>query len=172
MTQPQPALNWLYLGIARQLKSRTITSTLLRKAIQTYEIINPARPLGPKDFFSGVDYHTHNLEGPKPEYMVISLRPSPAGRTVKDQPFCLVPRHNIDPRVRVDISSGYFSINASQLLDHEDLTGKTAAAISSALSIAKYVHNQPEISDESKAGLHHLKLDLVSLFNFSCKMTC
>ena len=25
--------------------------------------LNPAIPWGPKDFFSGVDYHTHNLEG-------------------------------------------------------------------------------------------------------------
>ena len=55
----------------------------------------------------------------------------------------------------------------AQLLDHETLIRKTAAAISSALSIAEYVHNQPEISDESKmARLHHLKLDLVSAFNF------
>ena len=36
-----------------------------------------------------------------------------------------------------------------------------------ALSIAEYVHNQPEISDVSKASLHHLKLDLVHAFNFS-----
>ena len=31
----------------------------------------------------------------------------------------------------------------------------------------EYVHNQPEISDESKASLHHLKFDLVSAFKFS-----
>ena len=55
----------------------------------------------------------------------------------------------------------------SQLLDQETLTRKTAVAISSALSITEYVNNQPKISDESKASLHHLKLHLVSAFSFS-----
>ena len=67
-------------------------------------------------------------------------------------------------------SSGSFSLTASHLLDQEALTRKTAAAISSALSIAEYIHNQPEISDESKAGLHHLNLDVVSAFKFSWRM--
>ena len=57
-------------------------------------------------------------------------------------------------------------MTSSQLLDQEALNRKTAAAISSALSIAEYVHNL-EISDESKAGLHHLKIHLMSAFNFS-----
>ena len=99
--------------------------------------------------------------------IVIPSRPSPAERTVEDQPFYPVPRHPDDPRVRVDNIFGSFSINASQLVDDETLSRKTTAAVNSALSIAEYVHNQPEISDESKAGLHHLKLDLVSAFNFS-----
>ena len=39
------------------------------------------------------------------------------------------------------------------------LTRKSAVAISSVLSIAEYVRDQPEISDKSKARLHHPKLD-------------
>ena len=88
---------------------------------------------------------------------------------MEDCPFYLVPRHADDPLHVADISAGSFSINASQLLELEALSRKTAAAISSVLSIEEYVHNQPEISDESKAGLHHLKLDLVSAFNFSLR---
>ena len=99
--------------------------------------------------------------------IVIPSRPPPAEQTAEDHPFYLVFRHPDDPRVCVDISSGSFSINEPQLVDHEALTRKTAAVISSALSIAKYVFNQPEISEESKAGLHHLKLDLVSASNFA-----
>ena len=73
----------------------------------------------------------------------------------------------------VDLSSGCFSRTASQLFDQEALTRKTAAAITNALSIAEYIHNQPEISDESKAGLHHVKLDLVSAFLGGwCTMSC
>ena len=66
----------------------------------------------------------------------------------------------------VDLSSGSFSRTASQLFEQEALTRKTAAAISSVLSIAEYIHNQPEICDKSKAGLHHLKLDLVSALSW------
>ena len=48
--------------------------------------LNPAKPWGPKDFFSGVGYHTHNLEGyvPKPESIVIASRPHPAEQTAED----------------------------------------------------------------------------------------
>ena len=35
------------------------------------------------------------------------------------------------------------------------------------LAIAKYVYNQPEISEESKVSLHHLILDLVAGSNFA-----
>ena len=54
---------------------------------------NPARPWSPKDFFSGLGYHTHNLKGyvPKPESLVIPSRPPPAVRTAEDQPFYLIP---------------------------------------------------------------------------------
>ena len=50
------------------------------------------------------------------------------------------------------------------------LARKTAAAFSNAWSIAKYVYNQPEISEESKAGIHHLKLDLVAGSSFAWRM--
>ena len=79
----------------------------------------------------------------------------------------MVHKHPDNPCERVDITSGSFSIHASQLKEHEALARKTAAAFSNALSIAGYVYNQPEISDESKAGLHHLKLDLVTGSNFA-----
>ena len=67
----------------------------------------------------------------------------------------------------MDITSGSFSIHASQLKEHEAFIRKTAAAFSNALSIAKYMYNQPEISQESRVGLHHLKLDLVAGSNFA-----
>ena len=35
---------------------------------------------------------------------------------------------------------------------------------------AEYVYNQLEFSEESKAALHHLKLDLVSSFNFTWRV--
>ena len=38
------------------------------------------------------------------------------------------------------------------------------------LSTAEYVYNQPEISEESRAGLYHLKLDLVAGSNFAWRM--
>ena len=50
------------------------------------------------------------------------------------------------------------------LLDDDRLpefSRKTAADSGNALYIAEYVYNRPEISEESKLGLHHLKLDLV-----------
>ena len=43
--------------------------------------------------------------------------------------------------------------------EHEALTRKTAAG--------EYVYNRPEISEESKLGLHHLKSDLVAGANFA-----
>ena len=62
---------------------------------------------------------------------------------------------------------GSFSIQASQLNDHEAIARKTAAAFSNALSIAKYVYNQPELSEESRLGLHQIKLDLVAGANYA-----
>ena len=71
------------------------------------------------------------------------------------------------PLEQVDIASGSYAIHVSHLVEHEALARKTTAAFSSALSIAEYVYNQPEISEESKAGLHHRKLDLVAGSNFA-----
>ena len=78
----------------------------------------------------------------------------------------------------MDIISGLFSIHASQLEEHEALARKTVAAFINTLSIAEYVYNQPEISGESKTGLHYLKLDLVALWQAlilpgeRCMITC
>ena len=77
---------------------------------------------------------------------MIPSRPPPAERTVEDRPFFLVHKHPDNPHERVDIS---FSIHASQLVEHEALGRKTAAAFSNALSIAEYIYNQPEITEES-----------------------
>ena len=83
-----------------------------------------------KNFFSGVGYHTHILEGhvQKPESLAILSRPPPAELTAEDQPFFLVQKNPDDPREQVNISSGSFSIHASQLLEQEALTRKNAAA--------------------------------------------
>ena len=56
---------------------------------------------------------------------------------------------------------------ASQLKEHEAVARKTAAALSTALSIAEYVYNQPELSEESRLGLHQIKLDLVAGANYA-----
>ena len=122
---------------------------------------------GSREFFMGVGYHTHNLEGiPSPESLVIPSKPPPTERTVEDQPFCLEHKH---PAVLVNgsITSGLFSLRASQLKEHKALARKTAAAFSNALSISEYVYNQPEISEESRVGL---KLDLVAGANFPWRM--
>ena len=44
------------------------------------------------------------------------------------------------------------------------------AAFGNALCIAEYVYNRPEISEESKLGLHHLNLDLVAGANFAWRL--
>ena len=104
---------------------------------------HPAYPWGSRDFSMGVGYHTHNLEGyaRSPESLVIPSKPPPMEQTAEDQPFCLVRKHPDDPHERVDITSGSFSIHASQLKEHEALARKTVAAFSNALSIAEYVYN-------------------------------
>ena len=86
-----------------------------------------SKPWGAKDFFTGVGYPTHNLEGyvPYPEYLILPSKPPPTECTAEDQPFCLVHKHPDDPRERVDITSGSFSIPAFQLKEHEALARKT-----------------------------------------------
>ena len=97
---------------------------------------HPAKPWGPKDFFTGVGYPTHNLEGyvKYPESLVLPSKPPPMELTT--EPFCLVHKH----------PSGSFSNHASQLKEHE--ARKAAGAFSNTLSIEEYVYNQPEISME------------------------
>ena len=70
----------------------------------------------------------------------------------------------------MDITSGSFSLHASQLKQHEALARKTAAAFSNALSIAEYMYNQPEVSRESRVGLLYLKLGLVAGSNFAWRI--
>ena len=53
------------------------------------------------------------------------------------------------------------------LVPHEALHRKTAAAVSSALSMAEYIFNKPELSDKSRDILHHIKLDMVAAFSLS-----
>ena len=50
---------------------------------------HPAKPWGPREFFTGSCYYTHNTEGyvPWPESLVIPSRPPPAERSAEDQPF-------------------------------------------------------------------------------------
>ena len=47
---------------------------------------------------------------------------------------------------------------------------KTATAFSNALPIAEYVYNQPELSEESRLGLHQIKLHLVAGANLAWRM--
>ena len=77
--------------------------------------LNPAKVWGPKDYFMGSGYYTHDMEGyvTRPESLLVPSRPPPAERTAQDQPFYLVHRHPDDPCVRVDISPGSVSLSAS-----------------------------------------------------------
>ena len=49
---------------------------------------HPAKPWGPREFFTGSGYYAHNTEGyvPRPESLIIPSRP-PAERSAEDQPF-------------------------------------------------------------------------------------
>ena len=125
------------------------------------------KPWGPKEFFTGFGYYTHNTEGyvSKPESLIIPSRP-PAERSEEDQPFFHVPRNPDDPRIRVDNSSGSASFTASQLIEQEALSRKNAAAASNALSMAEYIYSYPGTPEGAKAVMLHLKIDLVACFNF------
>ena len=130
---------------------------------------HPAKPCGPREFFMGCGYYTHNTEGyvPRPESLVIPSRPPPAERSAEEKPFFHVPRNPDDRRVQVDITSGSVSLTASHLFEQEALSQKNAAVASSALSMAEYIHNYPGMPEVAKAVMHHLKLDLVACCNFS-----
>ena len=124
---------------------------------------NPSKPWSPKDFFGGSGYYVHNTQGylAKPDSLVVPSRAPPAERTAEDQPFFHVPRNPEDPRTRVDISSGSASLTASQLLDQETMSRKSAAAASTALSIL--LNSLTRVPKGARAAMPLLKLDIVSL---------
>ena len=97
------------------LSLRIVTGQLNKRMKSCHP--DPDKPWGSGYFFTGVGYHTHNLEGYvlSPESLVIPSKPPPTEQTMEDQPFCLVYKHPDDPRERVDITSGSFFIHASQL---------------------------------------------------------
>ena len=68
--------------------------------------------------------------------------------------------------MHVVLTKGSFSLTASQIQDQEGLYCKNAAAISSAISLAEYAFNRPEISIKTRAAFH-LKLDFEASSNFS-----
>ena len=126
---------------------------------------NPAKPWSPKDFFGGSGYYVHNTQGylAKPDSLVVPSRAPPA----EDQPFFHVPRNPEDPRTRVDISSGSASLMASQLIDQETMSRKSAAAASTALSIAEFIDNYPGMPEGATAAMLLLKLDIVSFLHYA-----
>ena len=96
-----------------------------------------------------------------------TIKGPPAERTVEDQPFFHVPRSPEDPRTRVDISSGSASLTASQLLDQETMSRKSAAAASTALSLAEFIDNYPGMPEGARAAMLLLKLDIVSFLHYA-----
>ena len=128
---------------------------------------NPSKPWSTKDFFGGSGYYVHNTRGylAKPESLVVPSRPPPAERTAEDQPFFHVPRNPEDPRTRVDISSGSASLTASQLIDQEAMSRKSAAAASTELSLTEFIDNYPGMPEGARAAMLLLKLDIVSFLH-------
>ena len=100
------ALLWHNSTVQIATGNHDIFSRKLSKYMKTQ---NPAKPWGPKDYFMGSGYYTHNTEGYvlKPESLVVPSWPPPA----EDQVFFLVPRNPDEPCVRVDTfaSSVFFS---------------------------------------------------------------
>ena len=134
--------------------------------------LNPAKPWGLRDHFTGSGYYTNNAEGyvPKPESLTIPSRPPPPERTAETQPFVFVPKDPDDPHIRIDITAGSVPMTASQLMDEEALAGKNAATASNALSMAEYIYNYPGMPEGAQIVLHQLKLDLVAVNNFSWRL--
>ena len=96
-----------------------------------------------------------------------TIKGPPAERKAEDQPFFHVPRSPEDPRTRVDISSGSASLTASQLLDQENMSHKSAAAASTALSLAEFIDNYPGMPEGARAAMLLLKLDIVSFLHYA-----
>ena len=128
-----------------------------------------SKPWSPKEFFGASGYYVHNTQGylAKPESLVVPSRAPPAERTAEDQPFFHVPRHPEEPRTRVDITSGSASLAASQLMDQETMSRKSAAAASTALSIAEFIDNYPGMPEGTRAAMLLLKLDIISFLNYT-----
>ena len=131
--------------------------------------LNPSKPWSPKEFFGASGYYVHNTQGylAKPDSLVVPSRAPPAERTAEDQPFFHVPRHPEEPRTRVDITSGSASLTASQLMDQETMSRKSAAAASTALSIAEFIDNYPGMPEGARAAMLLLKLDIISFLNYA-----
>ena len=136
---------------------------------KSLKLQNPSKPWSPKDFFGGSSYYVHNTQGylAKPDSLVVPSRAPPAERTAEDQPFFHVPRNPEDPRTRVDITSGSESLTASQLQDQETMSHKSAAAASTALSIAEFIDNYPGMPEGARAAMLLLKLDIVSFLHYA-----
>ena len=131
--------------------------------------LNPSKPWSPKEFFGASGYYIHNTHGylAKSESLDFPSRAPPAERTAEDQPFFHVPRHPEEPRTPVDITSGSASLSASQLQDQETMSRKSAAAASTALSIAEYIDNYPGMPEGARAAMLLLKLDIISFLNYA-----
>ena len=136
---------------------------------KSWKPLNPSKPWSPKEFFGASDYYVHNTQGylAKPDSLVIPSRAPPAERTAEDQPFFHVPRHPEEPRTRVDITSGSASLTASQLMDQETMSRKSAAAASTALSVAEFIDNYPGMPEGARAAMLLLKLDIISFLNYA-----
>ena len=130
---------------------------------------NPSKPWSPKDFFGGSGYYVHNTQGylAKPDSLKVPSRAPPAERTAEDQPFFHVQRNPEDPRTQVDISSGSASLTASQLIDQENMSRKSAAAASIALSLTEFIDNYPGMPEGARAAMILLKLDIVSFLHYA-----
>ena len=77
------------------------------------------------------------------------------------------PRNPEDPRTRVDISSGSASLTASQLIDQEAMSRKSAAAATTALSLAEFIDNYPGMPEGARAAMLLLRLDIVSFLHYA-----
>ena len=72
----------------------------------------------------------------------------------------------------MDITSGSASLTASQLQDQETMSRKSAAAASTALSIAEFIDNYPGMPEGARAAMLLLKLDIISFLNVISPLHC
>ena len=64
-------------------------------------------------------------------------------------------------------SSGSASLTASQLIDQEAMSRKSAAAASTALSLTEFIDNYPGMPEGARAAMLLLKLDIVSFLHYA-----